>query len=91
MYNETLLPVVHVVPGPTLHAPAWQVSPSVHTLPSSQAVPSGCGPPEQIPELGLQVPAVWQASLAVQGVSHGCASREMFNSWTDHGLDEVPV
>lgn len=40
--------------------PAWHESPLEQRFPSSQAVPSGLVPLEQTPEVGLQVPAIWQ-------------------------------
>ena len=46
--------------------PAWQTSVWVHALPSLQLVPlAACGF-EHVPVLGLQVPATWHWSLAVQ-------------------------
>ena len=41
------------------HAPAWQESDCVQALPSLHAVPLGAAGFEQVPELGLQVPAAW--------------------------------
>ena len=38
----------------------------MHALPSLQAVPSGASGFEQAPVEGLQVPATWHWSLAVQ-------------------------
>src|SRR5438132_127712 len=52
-----------------VHAPDWQESLSVHALSSSHAVPSALAGFEQIPELGLQVPAVWHWSCAVQTIA----------------------
>src|SRR2546422_70835 len=49
------------VPG---HAPAWQMSPVVHVLPSEHAVPFGAGGFEQVPVAGLHVPARWHWSDA---------------------------
>src|SRR5205823_3398771 len=49
-----------------LHAPAWQVSLRVHALPSSHVLPSGLAGLEQAPVAGLQVPASWHWSGAVQ-------------------------
>ena len=48
------------LPAPS-HASDW-----VQRSPSSQAVPSGAGGLEQAPVAGLQVPARWQSSEAVQ-------------------------
>jgi hypothetical protein len=52
------------VPG--VHTPDWQVSPVVHALPSSQDVPSSALGFEHVPVPGLQTPATWHWSLAVQ-------------------------
>jgi hypothetical protein len=49
-----------------LHAPFWQESLCVHALPSLQALPFAFAGFEQVPELGLQLPAVWHWSLALQ-------------------------
>ena len=49
-----------------VHAPAWHVSFSVQALPSLQPVPSGWFGFEQTPFAGLQVPARWHWSSAVQ-------------------------
>ena len=49
-----------------VHAPAWQVSLRVHALPSSHVLPSGLAGLEQAPVAGLQVPASWHWSGAVQ-------------------------
>src|SRR5439155_1383011 len=49
-----------------VHAPAWQVSLRVHALPSWQVVPLGLAGLEQAPLAGLQVPASWHWSGAVQ-------------------------
>ena len=49
-----------------VHAPAWQVSLRVHALPSSHVVPLGFAGLEQAPLAGLQVPASWHWSGAVQ-------------------------
>src|SRR5213594_808388 len=46
--------------------PDRQVSVWVQALPSLQAVPSGASGLEQAPVEGLQVPATWHWSLAVQ-------------------------
>jgi hypothetical protein len=55
----------HVTELPPVHVPAWQLSPSVHALPSLHTVPFAATGFEQVPVLGLHVPAVWHASLAV--------------------------
>lgn len=47
-----------------VQTPARQRSPLVHIRPSSQVVPSGATPLEQVPVVGLQVPAIWQAPVA---------------------------
>src|SRR5207248_2145586 len=54
---------------PPTQAPPWQVSVRVQASPSLQALPSGLPGLLQVPVAGLQVPAVWQASLAVQVVA----------------------
>src|SRR5213595_3340429 len=45
--------------------PASQASVRVQALPSSQPVPSGLAGLLQMPDAGLQVPAVWHWSAAV--------------------------
>src|SRR3989442_12719552 len=47
-------------------APASQVSVSVQALPSSQGAPLGLAGLLQMPDAGLQAPAVWHWSAAVQ-------------------------
>src|SRR5437867_3407850 len=54
------------VTGVPVHAPAWQLSPVVHRLPSLQAVPLGATGLEQVPVAGSQVPATWHWSDAGQ-------------------------
>src|SRR3972149_4776397 len=49
-----------------MQTPTWQVSVCVQRSPSLQAAPSGFGGSEQTPVAGLQVPASWHWSLAVQ-------------------------
>jgi hypothetical protein len=49
-----------------VHAPAWHVSVCVQALPSLQVVPFNAVGFEQTPVDGLQVPATWHSSLAVQ-------------------------
>jgi len=49
---------------PPLQAPAWQVSPVVHALPSLHAVPFAFATGAGQPVAGTQVPAVWHWSLA---------------------------
>ena len=56
---------VHTTGLPPVQTPAWQVSVCVQASPSLHAVPSGCAGFEQAPVEGSQVPATWQASLAV--------------------------
>jgi len=48
---------VQTVPFDPTHVPAWQVSVSVHGLPSSQAVPFAFVGFEQTPVDGSHVPA----------------------------------
>jgi hypothetical protein len=48
------------------HVPEWQASPVVHALLSLHDVPSAAFGLVQTPVDGLQVPATWQASSAVQ-------------------------
>jgi hypothetical protein len=57
---------VQVVGGPAAHVPAWHVSPFVHAFPSEHDVPLGAVGVEQAPLNGLQVPATWQESAALQ-------------------------
>jgi predicted membrane protein len=52
------------VPGE--HVPDEHVSEPLHTVPSGHGVPSGLDGFEQVPVAGLQVPASWHWSLAVQ-------------------------
>jgi hypothetical protein len=69
MWNDTLLPVTHVLPGPTLHAPAWHVSPSVHASPSLHVVPSLSLPsPGQLAPFPGHVSAVSQTPFAARHV-----------------------
>ena len=49
-----------------VHVPLWQESLCVHALPSLHAVPFVATGFEHAPVLGLQVPAAWHWSLAVQ-------------------------
>jgi hypothetical protein len=49
-----------------VHVPPWQVSVCVHASPSSHAASSGRAGFEQAPVAGLQVPARWHWSDAVQ-------------------------
>jgi len=46
--------------------PAWQLSLCVQAFPSLQLVPSGSAGFEQAPVAGLQLPAEWHWSDAVQ-------------------------
>jgi hypothetical protein len=57
---------VQTIGSAPVHVPAWQVSVWVHRSESSQGVPFGLGGFEQTPETGLQVPAAWHWSEAVQ-------------------------
>src|SRR5262245_35060917 len=50
--------------APAVQLPAWQESPDVQRLPSSQAVPFGLAICEHWPVVGSHVPASWQASPA---------------------------
>jgi hypothetical protein len=50
---------VHVTWLPAVHVPAWQVSFKSQALPSLQAVPLDAVGFEQVPVLGLHVPATW--------------------------------
>jgi hypothetical protein len=56
---------VHVTALPAPQEPAWQVSLSVHLLPSSHAAPFGLSGCEQVPVLGSHVPTSWHWSRAV--------------------------
>src|SRR2546428_6431214 len=56
---------VHTTGFPPTQAPAWQVSVCVQALPSLQAAPSSLAGWVQMPDAGLQVPAVWHWSAAV--------------------------
>jgi hypothetical protein len=49
-----------------VQTPLWQVSFKSHALPSLHAVPFGAVGLEQVPVAGLQVPATWHWSSAVQ-------------------------
>ena len=49
-----------------MHAPPWHVSVCVHALPSLHALPSGFAGFEQVPVVGLHVPALWHCSDAEQ-------------------------
>src|SRR5206468_393724 len=51
---------------PPVQRPLWQVSVCVQALPSLHAVPSVLAGSEHAPVAGLQVPAVWHWSEAVQ-------------------------
>jgi hypothetical protein len=51
---------------PALQTPAWQVSFRSHALPSLQAVPSATAGLLHCPVVGLQAPAAWHESEAVQ-------------------------
>ena len=57
---------VHETGFVPVQVPAWQLSVCVHGLPSLHVVPSGAVGLVQSPVEGSQVPATWQASLAVQ-------------------------
>ena len=57
--------VEHVTTAPPVHTPPWHFSPVVQAFESSQVVPFGCVGFEQ-PVNGLQVPARWHWSSAVQ-------------------------
>src|SRR6187401_1134366 len=48
-----------------VHTPVWQASVRVHTLPSSQTVPSSALGFEQTPVLELQRPTSWHTSSAL--------------------------
>ena len=48
-----------------MHVPVWHVSVCVQALPSLQEVPLGAFGFEQVPVVGLQVPAMWHWSLAM--------------------------
>ncbi|MFN8593879.1 MAG: hypothetical protein U0031_20655 [Thermomicrobiales bacterium] len=52
--------------SPATQTPPRQTSPLVHGLPSSQEVPSAFAGFVQAPVLGLQTPASWHWSEAVQ-------------------------
>jgi hypothetical protein len=52
--------------APPVQTPATQASPVVQALPSLQPVPLGTAGFEHLPVAGAQVPALWQASEAVQ-------------------------
>ena len=91
------------VPG--VHTPPWHISAPLQALPSLQLVPSDTGGFEQVPVAGSQVPALWQASWAVQttpgpGIQtplvhwsfcvHGLPSSHAVPSETG-GFEQVPV
>jgi len=52
--------------APPPQAPAVHVSPVVHRLPSSQAVPSAMTELVQTPVAGTQTPSVWHESGVAQ-------------------------
>jgi hypothetical protein len=56
---------VHVTGFEPVQVPFWQLSLCVHALPSLHDVPFAATGFEHVPLLGLHVPAVWHASLAV--------------------------
>jgi hypothetical protein len=56
---------VHVMGFEPVQVPFWQLSLCVHALPSLHDVPFAAAGFEHAPVLGLHVPAVWHASLAV--------------------------
>jgi hypothetical protein len=56
---------VHVTAAPPEQVPFWHVSFFVQALPSLHDVPFAATGFEHVPVLGLHVPAVWHASLAV--------------------------
>ena len=58
--------VLQVTGVPPTQVPPLQVSPDVQALLSLQVVPSGAFGFEQVPSVGLQVPARWHSSLAGQ-------------------------
>jgi hypothetical protein len=61
---------VQTTGAPPVHVPRpLQMSVVVQALPSLQEVPAGAGGVLQVPLAGLQVPATWQASEAVQTVA----------------------
>ena len=60
------LPSLHASAGPPVQAPVWQESLVVHALPSLHALPSALFGCEQVPLAGLQTPATWHWSCAVQ-------------------------
>src|SRR5271166_1083056 len=57
---------VHVTGLPPTHVPLWQLSLWVQALPSLHVVPLLASGLEQLPVAGLQAPAAWHWSLAVQ-------------------------
>jgi hypothetical protein len=59
-------PATQVTGLDPVHVPLWQLSASVHAFPSLQLVPFAAVGFEQAPVAGLQVPAVWHSSSAVQ-------------------------
>ena len=60
------LPAAQVFGTPPAQTPAWQVSPVVQKLLSLQVVPLATTGLVQLPLVGSQTPAVWQASVAAQ-------------------------
>ena len=56
---------VHVTGFEPVHVPLWHESVCVHAFPSLQVVPFAAFGFEQVPVLGLQVPATWHWSAAV--------------------------
>jgi hypothetical protein len=60
-----------------------QASPTVQALPSEHDAPLGFAGFEQTPDAGLQAPAVWHESIAVQvtGFSPTHTPPEQLSSW----------
>ncbi len=54
------------VDAPGTQTPAAQLSPAVQLFPSSHALPLVLLGFEQVPDPGLQLPALWHWSCAVQ-------------------------
>jgi hypothetical protein len=85
---------MHVVVLPAVQAPDWQTSLESHALPSLHDVPSVAAGLEHAPVRGLQAPATWHASEAMQAVVppavHAPETHESFRSQALPSLQAVP-
>src|SRR5437870_4675526 len=72
---------VHTTGFPPTQAPAWQVSVRVQALPSLHGAPSSLAGLVQMPDAGLQTPAVWHWSAAVHTTGFRSAERRAGQVW----------